>query len=114
MACRKWHAQGLLITVSINLSPSSLAKPGLAEKIAEYVAQQGLDEQYIIFEVTESATITNVPYFLENLARLRMKGFGLSVDDYGMGHASMQELLRIPFTELKIDRSFVAAPFLPL
>ncbi len=108
VACRKWHAQGLLITVSINLSPSSLAKPGLAEKIAEYVAQQGLDEQYIIFEVTESATITNVPYFLENLARLRMKGFGLSVDDYGMGHASMQELLRIPFTELKIDRSFVS------
>lgn len=108
VACRKWHEQGLLITVSINLSPSSLAKPGLAEKIAEYVAQQGLDEQYIIFEVTESATITNVPYFLENLARLRMRGFGLSVDDYGMGHASMQELLRIPFTELKIDRSFVS------
>lgn len=107
-ACRKWHAQGFMIPVSINLSPSSLAKSGLAERIAEYVAQQGLEEQYIVFEVTESAAITNVPYFLENLARLRMRGFGLSVDDYGMGHASMQELLRIPFTELKIDRSFVS------
>jgi EAL domain-containing protein (putative c-di-GMP-specific phosphodiesterase class I) len=107
-ACRVWHEQGFQISVSINMSPSSLAKPGLAEKISEYVSQQGLEEQYVIFEVTESAAITNVPYFLENLARLRMKGFGLSVDDYGMGHASTQQLLRIPFTELKIDRSFVA------
>jgi len=41
------------------------------------------------------------------LARLRLKGFGLSIDDYGTGFSSMQQLARIPFTELKIDRSFV-------
>jgi EAL domain-containing protein (putative c-di-GMP-specific phosphodiesterase class I) len=41
------------------------------------------------------------------LARLRLKGFGLSIDDYGTGFSSMQQLTRIPFTELKIDRSFV-------
>jgi len=44
---------------------------------------------------------------LENLSRLRMKGFGLSIDDYGTGYASMQQLTRIAFTELKIDQSFV-------
>jgi EAL domain-containing protein (putative c-di-GMP-specific phosphodiesterase class I)/CheY-like chemotaxis protein len=107
-ACRTWHKHGFLIPVSINISTSSLASPGFAEKISEYISQQGLEEQYVVFEVTESAALTNMPYFLENLARLRMKGFGLSVDDYGTGHASMQELMRIPFTELKIDRSFVA------
>ena len=45
---------------------------------------------------------------LEILTRLRMKGFGLSIDDYGTGASSMQQLKRIPFTELKIDREFVA------
>jgi EAL domain-containing protein (putative c-di-GMP-specific phosphodiesterase class I) len=44
---------------------------------------------------------------LENLARLRIKGFGLSIDDYGTGYSSLQQLSRIPFTELKIDQSFV-------
>lgn len=41
------------------------------------------------------------------LTRLRLRGFGLSLDDYGTGFSSMQQLARIPFTELKIDRSFV-------
>jgi EAL domain-containing protein (putative c-di-GMP-specific phosphodiesterase class I)/DNA-binding NarL/FixJ family response regulator len=106
-ACRSWHAQGFPISVSINISPSSLAKSGFSERVIAYVAQQALKPEYILFEVTESAAITNVPHFLENLVRLRMKGFGLSVDDYGTGHSSMQELMRIPFSELKIDRSFV-------
>jgi EAL domain-containing protein (putative c-di-GMP-specific phosphodiesterase class I) len=44
---------------------------------------------------------------LENLARLRIAGFGLSIDDYGTGYASMQQLMQIAFTELKVDRSFV-------
>jgi EAL domain-containing protein (putative c-di-GMP-specific phosphodiesterase class I) len=110
-ACHSWHRDGFPITVSINLSPSTLGKEGLAEQITDYVAQQELEPKYLVFEVTESAAITNVPYFLENLARLRMKGFGLSVDDYGTGNASMQQLLRIPFSELKIDRAFVAGAF---
>ena len=51
--------------------------------------------------------MTDVAKALENLTRLRMKGFGLSIDDYGTGYSSMQQLSRIPFTELKIDQSFV-------
>ena len=56
-------------------------------------------------ELTESAATTDVGKALENLARLRMKGFGLSIDDYGTGYSSMQQLTRIAFTELKIDQS---------
>ena len=59
-------------------------------------------------EVTESAATCNIGEALENLARLRMKGFGLSIDDYGTGYSSMHQLTRIAFTELKIDQSFVA------
>jgi EAL domain-containing protein (putative c-di-GMP-specific phosphodiesterase class I) len=61
----------------------------------------------MMLEITESAAMTNVGRVLENLTRLRMKGFGLSIDDYGTGYSSMQQLTRVPFTELKIDQSFV-------
>lgn len=107
-ACLAWLNQGLSLTCSINVSPLSLEKDGFAERLAHYVLQHGLDPQYLILEVTESAAVTNEPCFLENIARLRMKGFNLSVDDFGAGHSSMQQLLRIPFSELKIDRSFVS------
>ncbi len=61
----------------------------------------------MILEITETAAMTDVGRCLENLARLRVKGFGLSIDDYGTGYSSMQQLARIPFTELKLDQSFV-------
>jgi len=107
-ACRAWHDAGLLLSVSINLSASSLLEPGLADRILEHIAGHGVAPHYITFEITELTAMTDTPVCLENLARLRMKGFGLSVDDYGTAQSNMQQLLRIPFLDLKIDRSFVA------
>ena len=57
--------------------------------------------------MTETTAMTDIGHSLENLSRLRMKGFGLSIDDFGTGHASFQQLSRVPFTELKIDQAFV-------
>jgi EAL domain-containing protein (putative c-di-GMP-specific phosphodiesterase class I)/CheY-like chemotaxis protein len=105
--CRAWLSSGLEVTVSVNLSLKSLGEPGLAERITERVAAQGVAAKHIMLEITESAAMTEVAKALENLTRLRMKGFGLSIDDYGTGYSSMQQLSRIPFTELKIDQSFV-------
>jgi EAL domain-containing protein (putative c-di-GMP-specific phosphodiesterase class I)/DNA-binding NarL/FixJ family response regulator len=105
--CRDWTSSGLEATVSVNLSLKSLTDPGLADRVTETVQGQGLDPRRMVLEVTESAAMTDVGRALENLARLRMKGFGLSIDDYGTGYSSMQQLSRIPFTELKIDQSFV-------
>ncbi|HSY25975.1 MAG TPA: EAL domain-containing response regulator, partial [Burkholderiaceae bacterium] len=107
-ACKLWHQQGHAISVSINLSPTCLSDPEFADKMIDFVAARKFDPQYIVIEVTESSAATYAPYFLENLARLRMKGFGISVDDFGTWHSSMQQLLHIPFSEIKIDRSFVA------
>jgi EAL domain-containing protein (putative c-di-GMP-specific phosphodiesterase class I)/ActR/RegA family two-component response regulator len=107
-ACRTWHDQGLMLSVSINLSATSLAEPGLAEKILAHIGQHGIETQYLTIEITELMAMTDIPVCLENLARLRMKGFGLSIDDYGTAHSNVQQLLRIPFLDLKIDRSFVA------
>ncbi|MGZ3237483.1 MAG: EAL domain-containing response regulator [Burkholderiaceae bacterium] len=107
-ACRIWNDLDFPISVSINIASSSLTDEGCAERIAAIVAKHGVDAPRITLEITESAAKINNPRYLENLARLRMKGFVLAIDDFGTGHASMQELLRIPFSEVKIDRSFVA------
>ncbi|OIO71090.1 MAG: diguanylate phosphodiesterase [Zetaproteobacteria bacterium CG12_big_fil_rev_8_21_14_0_65_55_1124] len=106
-ACRMFHNKGFQISISVNLSLVSLDDTNLADRIMKVVKAAEADPEHIILEITESAAMTNVAHSLENLARLRMYGFGLSIDDYGTGYASMQQLTRIPFSELKIDRSFV-------
>lgn len=107
-ARRMLDDNGYPLIVSVNLSLSSLADTTLADSITRVVRDAGADPHHIILEVTESAAMSNVSEALENLARLRMHGFGLSIDDYGTGYSSMQQLTRVPFTELKIDKSFVS------
>ena len=105
--CLAWHNHGWPLNVSVNLSLTSLEDLTLADRITQTVEKQGLAPKFMTLEITESAAMTNVATCLEGLARLRMKGFCLSIDDYGTGYSSMQQLGRIPFTELKIDKSFV-------
>ncbi|MBI4290396.1 MAG: EAL domain-containing response regulator [Betaproteobacteria bacterium] len=107
-ACRNWIERGLELTVSVNLSLVSLSDTTLADRVTQAVRSAGLDPRHMILEITESAAMTEVAPALENLARLRMRGFGLSVDDYGTGFSSLRQLTRVPFTELKIDQGFVA------
>lgn len=107
MACHLLHELGHQITVAVNLSLTSLTDPELAEKITQVVRSVGVDPKQMVLEITETASMTETAHALENLARLRMRGFGLSIDDYGTGYSSMQQLTRIPFSELKIDASFV-------
>jgi EAL domain-containing protein (putative c-di-GMP-specific phosphodiesterase class I)/DNA-binding NarL/FixJ family response regulator len=105
--CRTWRATGVDVTVSVNLSVKSLNDVDIADRVTQLVLEQNVEARHIVLEVTESAAATQVGKALEGLARLRMKGFGLSIDDYGTGYSSMQQLTRIAFTELKIDQSFV-------
>jgi EAL domain-containing protein (putative c-di-GMP-specific phosphodiesterase class I) len=106
-ACATWRERGLELTVSVNLSLVSLSDTTIAERITAIVRAGGLDPLHMILEVTETAAMTEIAPALENLTRLRMHGFGLSVDDYGTGFSSLRQLTRVPFTELKIDQSFV-------
>jgi EAL domain-containing protein (putative c-di-GMP-specific phosphodiesterase class I) len=106
--CSTWRSAGLETTVSVNLSLKSLIDVKIAKHVTELVRSQNLEPRHMVLEVTESAATTDTGKALENLARLRIKGFGLSIDDYGTGYSSMQQLTRIAFTELKIDQSFVA------
>ncbi len=104
--CRTWRAAGIDATVSVNLSVESLGDASMADRVIDLV-RRDLDPRNMILEVTETSATGKGGKALENLARLRMKGFGLSIDDFGAGYSSMQQLSRIAFTELKVDRYFV-------
>ena len=105
--CRQFHDQGIPISISINLAPETLAHPAFMQQIGACVARHRLLPDYITFEMPESSVLTTDPGFVERLVRLRMAGYGLAIDDYGTGRSNLQLLARIPFSELKIDRSFV-------
>lgn len=106
-ACRQLHDQGIPLSMSINVSPRTLAQPSFLAQMNACLQRHDILAEYITFEMPESSVLANEPHFLESLLRLRMRGFGLAIDDYGTGRSNLQLLARIPFSELKIDRSFV-------
>lgn len=102
-----WVKAGHEISLAINLCADSLCAVDLPEILAHALAERSIPCSAIILEITESRLMQNLATSLDVLARLRLKGFGLSIDDFGCGYSGMEQLKTIPFTELKIDRSFV-------
>lgn len=106
--CRKWRRKGLDIHVSVNLSADLLLDPGLADRIEAKLIEHGVEHEKLVIEIPESALTHDMGDAMDNLMQLRVRGFGLSIDDFGTGHCSREELERIPATELKIDRRMLA------
>ena len=102
-----WRRQNFNFSVAINFSVHLLNRLEIPDRLERMINAAGLDNQKIIIEITESDALRDIPAALDVLTRLRMKGIGLAIDDFGTGYASTQQLKRIPFTELKIDRQFV-------
>lgn len=106
-ALRRIERQGFPLKAAINLSRSLFRKGDMVERISDIVAASGLAPERFILEITETAVDNDPGNMLASLARLKMKGFRLSIDDFGTGYSSMLALVRVPFDELKVDRSFV-------
>ena len=102
-----WQNQGRAISVAINISPLMLDNSRLPDEILEKTTARNIPPKLLTLEITETGLIENMGVALASLARLKMFGFSLSIDDFGVGYSSMEQLSRIPFSELKIDRSFV-------
>lgn len=109
--CRAWDAEGLSLSVAINLSPQLLNDRSFPDQVARMADQVGADPRRIIFEVTESAAMSDPETTMDVLTRMRVKNFGLSIDDFGTGYSSLKQLYLMPFSELKIDTSFVRDVF---
>jgi EAL domain-containing protein (putative c-di-GMP-specific phosphodiesterase class I) len=93
--------------VEVNISALLLANPTLPEEIEAALQEAGVASGALIAEITEGAAIADPVLATEALTRLRIKGVRLSLNDFGTGHSSLLSLMRLPFNELKIDRSFV-------
>lgn len=107
--CVEWNAAGHDMSVAVNIPARCLADPGFADRVAALVAKAGAEPALLTLEITETAAMADTPAVTTALARLSGHGFALSMDDFGTGCSSLAELHRLPFHELKIDRSFVSA-----
>ena len=102
-----WHAKGVELQVAVNLSARNIHDRQLPDTLAGKCKANGVPPGTITLELTETTFTADGIILLEVLGRLRLKGFHLSIDDFGIGYSSIAQLLRLPFSELKVDQSFV-------
>jgi len=107
----EWRAEGLVLGMSVNVSMQNLQILSLPDALSAMAQRFGLPLDCLTLELNESQLVTNPASVLEILARLRMKGLGLAIDDFGTGYADLEHLSELPFTELKIGRSFIVNAF---
>jgi EAL domain-containing protein (putative c-di-GMP-specific phosphodiesterase class I) len=102
-----WDKAGQNFRVAVNISPSLLTDSNFPDQLDRLMKEHGLENSRLILEVTEHVVMEYTATTIEVLSRLRVKNFGLALDDFGTGHSSLEQLYRMPFDELKIDRSFI-------
>jgi len=95
------------LILSLNLSAKSLVDFHLADSLAAMCNRFHISPERIVLELTESSTMVDPILSLDLMTRFRVKGFQLSIDDFGTGFSSMIQLVRLPFSEIKVDKSFV-------
>ena len=95
------------ITMSVNISAKQFDSEAFLPMLKQTVSSIGVDTSFLTLELTESLLIDNVEEKIKLLETLKEMGFKLSIDDFGTGYSSLSYLRRLPFDELKIDRSFI-------
>lgn len=103
----EWAGRDIALTVSINLSATDVADDDLPDRVAEALREARVAASRLRIEVTESAVMDRPEHAAAVLERIRALGVGVSLDDFGTGHASLAQLRTLPVDELKIDQSFV-------
>lgn len=109
-ALAAWQSTNSAMKMAVNVSVASLEDIGLPDMLLTCAKERGVVPDNIILEITESLFMTKPDQSMEVLCRLALLGFNVSIDDFGTGYSSMAKLTRFPFSELKIDRSFVHNP----
>lgn len=93
--------------LSINVSAAEFSDPDLDGRLLHSCQEAGVEAESVTVELTETSAMEDPVLSLQLLTRLRLRGFQVSLDDFGTGYSSMLQLARLPFSELKVDQSFV-------
>lgn len=99
--------RGIELDVAVNVSALQLAAPQFFAALEDCLAEAQLRQGALTLEITESRFIVNRPSVSNRLQRLRDLGVSVSIDDFGVGHSSVEQVLALPANELKIDRTVV-------
>jgi predicted signal transduction protein with EAL and GGDEF domain len=103
-----WNDTGTMIRASVNVSVNDLHNDALIDVLRSALAETGIRPDQLTVEITESALITDMPRVTRAAHAITDTGVGLSLDDFGTGYASLQQLSRLPLSEVKIDRTYIA------
>ena len=103
----RWHAAGIELEVAVNVSANQLTTLEFFDLLDADLAARQFGACALTIEITESQPILDTPSIAHRLSELRDRGLGISIDDYGVGYSSLQQLDRMPATELKLDMSLV-------
>jgi diguanylate cyclase (GGDEF)-like protein/PAS domain S-box-containing protein len=107
MQCARWRAEGLPLSMAVNLSASCLRDPDLVSTVRNALEEAGVPAACLTLEITETALADGTLAATRALADLRRQGIRLAVDDLGIGYSSMAYLKRLPLNEVKIDKSLI-------
>jgi EAL domain-containing protein (putative c-di-GMP-specific phosphodiesterase class I) len=103
-----WNESQSAMNVSINLSAKSIRGVDFPDRVMLACREYGIEPTRVTFELSETAAMQDAITLLDVLTRLRLKGFRLAIDDFGTGYSSLVQLRRLPFSEMKVDLSFVS------
>jgi diguanylate cyclase (GGDEF)-like protein len=105
---RRWHAAGVTVPVSVNLSPRVIADRGLCAEVRALLEQHGLTGAALVVEITETALLGDIDLATEVLSGLRAEGIRIELDDFGSGYASFKALQELPLDGVKLDGALVS------
>ena len=103
----EWRKAGYDLSIAVNVSTQTVGRLDLPEFVERTARACGVEPSRVMVEVTETQLMRDLTRSLDTLTRLRLRRIGLSIDDFGTGYSSLEQLQRVPFVELKIDRAFV-------
>jgi EAL domain-containing protein (putative c-di-GMP-specific phosphodiesterase class I) len=103
-----WRRRGLDLGAAVNLSPRLVQDLEFPDRLGRILREFDATAEQLTLEVTEAASLDDPELVMDIFTRLRVKGVGLSLDDFGIGMSSLTQLYKMPFSEVKIDRLLIA------
>ncbi|HUV68025.1 MAG TPA: EAL domain-containing response regulator [Terracidiphilus sp.] len=106
----KWFSRSFPrseLKLSLNISAASLVDIQIADRLFDICSRYSVAPRRVVLELTETSAMVDPTLSLDLMTRFRLKDFHLSLDDFGTGFSSMVQLVRLPFSEIKVDKSFV-------